>query len=77
MLNNLFRVGWKLRNGDKLNINGENLKMFWTTWGISMTFSGKMWLMIILSHRKPGLHLEDKFLEKPQRTGEGGSQVAP
>ena len=33
----------------------ENLHIFWTSWGISVKFSGKMWL-IILSHKKPGFH---------------------
>ena len=28
------------------NIDREILPNFWTTWGISMKFSGKMWLMI-------------------------------
>ena len=37
------------------NIEREGLDIFWTTWGISMKFSAKMWLMIILSHKKPGL----------------------
>ena len=30
------------------SIDGENLHIFWTTWVISMKFSGKMSLMIIL-----------------------------
>ena len=34
--------------------NGENLHIFWTTWQISMKFSGQMWL--IESHKKSGLH---------------------
>ena len=42
----------------KINtIDGEILHIFWMTWGISMTFSGKMWLMIILKVTKnPGIH---------------------
>ena len=53
------------------NIDGENLHIFWTTWGIlMMTFSGKMWLMIILKlklKKKQGLilSLKNTFLEKP------------
>ena len=35
-----------------LNIEGENLRMFWSTCGISMEFYGKAWLMIILKFRK-------------------------
>ena len=55
----------------RANIDGENLHIFWTTWGIlMMTFSGKMWLMIILKlklKKKQGLILSLKktFLEKP------------
>ena len=53
------------------NIDREVLHNFWTTWGISMKFSGKMWLTIILkvTHtKKEGftLSLEDPFFEKPQ-----------
>ena len=33
----------------KVNIHRENLHFFWKTWGISMKFSEKMWLAIILS----------------------------
>ena len=56
------------------NIDGENLHIFWTTWEIlMMTFSGKMWLMIILklklkkNKKKQGLilSLKNTFLEKP------------
>ena len=55
----------------RANIDGENLYTFWTTWGIlMMTFSGKMWLMIILKlklKKKQGLilSLKNTFLEKP------------
>ena len=55
-----------------VNIKGEFLYIFWTTWGVSMKFSAKMWLMIVLKvTEKQGftLFLEDIFLEKPQ----GGS----
>ena len=39
------------------NIQREILHNFWTTWGISMKFSGKMCLMIILKVKKtPGFH---------------------
>ena len=37
------------------NIDRDILHNFWTTWGNSMKFSGKIWLMIILKvTRKPG-----------------------
>ena len=83
MLNNLFKVGWKLKDADvmcymltslislqqeggcrtslvsttslltrkcqktrkideKINIERENLQIFWTTWGTLMKFSGKI-----------------------------------
>ena len=35
-----------------VNIEEENLRIFWMTWGISMKFSGKVSLMIILKIRK-------------------------
>ena len=35
-----------------VNIEVENLRIFWTSWGISMKFSGMMWLMIILKVNK-------------------------
>ena len=35
-----------------VNINGENLHIFWTTGEISMKFSWKVWLMIILNVTK-------------------------
>ena len=60
----------------RANIDGENLHIFWTTWGIlMMTFSGKMWLMMILKlklkRKKPkktgphSLSLKNTSLEKP------------
>ena len=60
----------------KANIDREILHNFWTTCGISMKFSGKMCLMIILKVTKNQgftLSLEDKFFEKPQ----GGGQIDP
>ena len=48
----------------------EVLYIFWTTWGISMKFSAKIWLIIILQVTKNQgftLSLEDTFIEKPQR----------
>ena len=52
-----------------VSIEGESLHIFWTTWGISMKFSERKWLMIILKvTKKQGftLSLESAFLEKPQ-----------
>ena len=51
------------------NIDREILHIFWTTWGISMKFAGKMCLMIILKVTKNqgfSLSLEDTFFEKSQ-----------
>ena len=60
-----------------VNIDGENLHIFWTTWGNSIKFSGKILLIIILKVTKNQgftLLLEYTFLEKPQ----GGSrQIDP
>ena len=52
-----------------VNIDRENLHIFWTTWVISVKISENMWLVTILKVTKnPGftLSLEDTFLEKPQ-----------
>ena len=60
---------WKLANIDR-----KFLYIFWTSWGNSMKYSGKVWIKIILKVTKKQsftLSLEDTFLEKPQ--GEGGS----
>ena len=43
-----------------VNIDGENLHIFWTTWETSVKLSGKMWIT---------LSLEDTLLEKPQGGG--------
>ena len=53
----------------------EYLHIFWTTWGISVKFSEKTWLMIklkITKKRDFTLSLEMSFLEKPQ-----GAQIDP
>ena len=60
-----------------VNIDGENLHIFWTSWEISMKYSGKMWFMMILKFTKNkgfALSLEDTFLEKPQQ---GGMKLTP
>ena len=52
-----------------VDIDGENLHIFGTTWGISIKFSEKMWLMIILKVTKKqafNRSLEDTFFKKPQ-----------
>ena len=51
------------------NIDRKILHNFWMTWGISMKFSGKMWIMIKLNVTKNQgftLFLEDKLFKKPQ-----------
>ena len=51
------------------NVDREILLIFWTTWEISMKFSEKMWLRIILKVAKNqgfALSLEDTFFEKSQ-----------
>ena len=51
------------------NIDREILYIFWTTWGNSMKFSWKMWLMIIpkvTNKLSFTLSLEDWFFEKPE-----------
>ena len=60
-----------------VNIDGENLHIFWTTRGISMKFPGKLWLIIILKVSKNQgfiFSLEDTFLKK---LPEGGSTWPP
>ena len=55
------------------NIDRESLHIFWTIWRISMKFSEKMWLMIVLKvtqNQGLTLSLEDVFGET---TDEGGS----
>ena len=45
-----------------INIDVENLHTLWTTWGISMKFSEKMWLIIILKvSKKQGFKNETKL----------------
>ena len=62
------------------NIDREFLHIFWTTWGISMKFLGKMCFKIILKFIKKQdftLSLENNFFEKPQADGGGGSNLTP
>ena len=66
------KSGWKLMK--IANTDREILHNFWTTWGISMKFWGKMCLMIILKVTKKQsftFSLEDTFIEKQQ-----GGQIA-
>ena len=61
-------------------IGKEILHIFWMTWGISVKFSGKMWLMIILKVIKNQgftVSLEDTFFEKPRGRGEGRQIDSP
>ena len=37
------------------NIDRQSCHISWTTWGISMKFFGKIWLMIILKVSKNGI----------------------
>ena len=69
----------KIANTDRLILHN-----FWTTWGISMKFLEKMWLMITLKVTKNlGFthSLEDTFFEKKNISGKGGgvpqSKVTP
>ena len=58
----------KIRKIDE-NFGKENLHIFWMTGGLSMKFSGKVWLMTILKvTKKQGFTLSPKnaFLEKPR-----------
>ena len=58
------------------NFVKESLHIFWTTCGISMKFSGMMWLMIILKVTKNQeftIALLDTSLKKPQE----GSNCPP
>ena len=58
----------------RVNIDGENPHIFWTTWGVLMKFSGKMWLhdniYIKKKNRKKNqvliLSLKNILLEKPE-----------
>ena len=74
-----FMQQGNVKNSEKstkiVNIEGEILHMFWTTWGMSMRFSGKMRLMIILKVTKKhgfSLSLENTFWEKPRGGGRLG-----
>ena len=54
---------------ENINIERENIHLFWTTWRVLMKFSGKMWLNI-KSHKKQGftLSVENTNLEKVTTT---------
>ena len=64
-----------------MNIDEENVHVFRTTLRISMKFSGKMCLMIILKVTKNqdfATSLENALLEKPQGVlGGGGFKLTP
>ena len=66
--NKKIKKRWKLMK--KVNIDREILHISWMTWGITMKFSGKMGLIIILIlkvTKSQGftLSIEDVFFEKP------------
>ena len=65
-----------MNNDQNSYIDRERLHIFWMTSGISVKFSGKMWLMIISKATKNqsfNLSLEHAFLKKAQ----GDSQIDP
>ena len=50
-----------------VNIDGENLYVFWATLGISIKFLGKMWLIMILKvteNQGFTLYIEHKLFKK-------------
>ena len=47
-----------------VKIEEEDLHIFWTTWGISMKLSGKVWLLKKLKKQGFSLSLENTYLEK-------------
>ena len=51
------------------NIDRESLHIFWNSWGVSMKFSGKIWLMIMLKTRVSSCH--------PHGLGGGGGVNCP
>ena len=63
------------KTDETVNTERENLHNFWTAWGISMKFSGKIRLMIILKvEKETGLHpLYTKFIFR--ETTWGGIQT--
>ena len=60
------------------NIEREILHIFWTTWGISLKISGKMWLMIILKvTKKTEFHpFFSRYIFRKITEG-GGGQIEP
>ena len=56
-----------------VNVEQGNLDIFWTTLGISMKFSGKLWLMTIFKVTKKQcftLSLKNIILVKPKGKGQ-------
>ena len=51
-----------------VNIERENLHIFWTTWGTSMKFSGKTWLNIKTHKKKQGFTLSLEYTNLEQVT---------
>ena len=54
-----------------VNIEVENLRIFWMSCGSSVKLSGMMWLMIILKVKKTGLLLFFKKRKIGKTTGGG------
>ena len=61
-----------------VKIDGDNLHVFWATWGLSMKFSEKTWLMIILKVTKSTASpsLKNTHFLKNHKGGRRG-QIAP
>ena len=62
------------------NIDGKSLHISWTTWGVSMKFSGKTYHMIVLKVNKNQaftLSLQDTFLKRPEGGRMGGNWPPP
>ena len=61
-----------------VNTEGENIHIFWTAWGISIKFSGKKWLLIILKvKKKSGFHSLPRKNVVGKTTGEGVTTDSP
>ena len=61
-----------------VNIEGKNLYIFLINWVISMKFSGRMWLMIILKvTKKAGFHPLSRKHIFGKNTKEGSELTPP
>ena len=50
------RKSQKIKKCGWISTEEENIIIFWTIWEISMKYSGKMWLKVILKVIKSRLH---------------------